>query len=321
MGLSAPRKRAKFSQDPNNTAWSRSSARFGEKLLLSQGWTPGSTLGANCASYIDNPASISHIRITVKDNNLGLGAKNGAHCDDNPTTGLDGLQNLLGRLNGKDEELLEKEHRSREASRRTIYAERRWGFDNFRSGGFLVGDRVHFEEAEKREVFDSATSVRDVVPKAGITDQGLEKEEMSGRESEIKALHNRSNLAPRARSTANFLDEKVPDEGGGRQAKWSRASDDDTLEAQQRLEKLERKAQRRARKAEKLAAKASKQKGQRSPDPLPPQIESMEQESVAETGSAHRSHGRHAVRQRFIQHKKMSLANQKALNEILMIRA
>ncbi|KAL8936900.1 MAG: hypothetical protein Q9211_003963 [Gyalolechia sp. 1 TL-2023] len=319
MGLSAPRKRTKFSQDPNNTAWSRSSARFGEKLLLSQGWTPGSPLGAHCASYIDNPASVSHIRINVKDNNLGLGAKNGAHGDDSPTTGLDGLQNLLGRLNGKDEELLEKEHRSRVASRRTIYAERRWGFGNFISGGFLAGDRAHLEEAENREVSDSATNIHDMVPKAGITEQGLENEkERSGREPELEPQHQPSDVAPRPSSAANPLDERVIDGDGRRHAKRSRAH---TREAQQRPEKLERKAQRRARKAEKSAAKASKHKSQRPPDPLPAQLEPKKQEPMAETGSAHRSRGRHAVRQRFIQHKKMSLTNQRALNEILMIRA
>ncbi|KAL8942375.1 MAG: hypothetical protein Q9216_001695 [Gyalolechia sp. 2 TL-2023] len=336
MGLSAPRKyiytvllfieivgqanierRANLSRDPNNTAWSRSPARFGEKLLLSQGWRPGSLLGAQCATYVNNPASSSHIRINAKDNNLGLGAKNGGPCDDGPTTGLDGLQNLLGRLNGKDEELLEKEHRRKEAYRRNVYAEQRWGFGNFISGGFLVGDRIYLEEAESREVSTSITNNSEVTAKVGIIDQGsLKGKKRSGKESESKALRDPSNLPPKPGSTGNSLDERVIGEGGGQQTKLLRADDDHTLEARQRLEKLERKAQRRARKAEKLAGKASKHKGHRPPDPLQAQVEPEKQASVVELGSAQRSHGRHAVRQRFIQHKKMSLADQRALNEV-----
>ncbi|KAL8720395.1 MAG: hypothetical protein Q9225_002747 [Loekoesia sp. 1 TL-2023] len=324
MGLSAPRRRARLSHDPNNTAWSRSTARFGQKLLLSQGWTPGSSLGANNTSYINNPGSVSQIRISVKDNNLGLGAKNGSQDDEGPTTGLDGLQNLLGRLNGKDEKLIEKEQQSREDSRRTIYAERRWGFGNFVSAGFLVGGMIQNGEVGHRETFDSTTSICDAKPKAKLDKQALKKKKRrSGREPEPRALHGPSSLASEVSSAANPLDENAADSDGERQAERSRATDEDMLEAQQRLEKLERKTQRRARKAEKLAARASKQQAQRPPDTLPTQVESEKQVLVAEPQPTKEniSHGRHAVRQRFIQHKKMSLADQKSLNEILMIRA
>lgn len=247
---------------------------------------------------------------------MGLGAKNGALSDGGPTTGLDGLQNLLGRLNGKNEQILEKEHRSRTDSRRTIYADRRWGFGNFISGGFLVGDQNYLEDAENCENSDLALLACKVVPRTGITNQGWEREERSIRESQSEALHDSTDMAPQPRPNASVPDERVKEKIDMRSVKRSRATNDHALELPTHIQKKERKAQRRVHKAEKSAAKASNQRGRRPPDLLPPSNESQGQERAVETGSAYQSHGRHAVRKRFIQHKKMSLADQRALNEV-----
>lgn len=253
----------------------------------------------------------------MKDNNLGLGAKNGAHGDDSFTTGLDGLQNLLGRLNGKNEEALEKEHRSRADSRRTIYSERRWGFGNFISGGYLIGDRNHLENAENCKTSDPAPETCDMIARSGMTSRGSEKEKVkSKRRSKKEPSRNSNGMAPRLRSTASSSEERVMDKKDVRHTKRSRVADGHTLELQKRIQKQERKAQRRAHKAEKLAAEPLKHEGPRPPDLLPPPNKSKKQEPAVETASA-----RHAVRQRFIQHKKMSLMDQRALNEILMIKA
>ncbi|KAI9859601.1 MAG: telomerase inhibitor [Trichoglossum hirsutum] len=144
MGLAGPRKRTKISHDPNNTNWSRSVNGFGHKILTAQGWTPGTFLGAKSAPYaqLHSTASASHIRVVLKDDNLGLGAKRGGGEVEGECTGLSAFQGLLGRLNGRTEEEVNKEQKAREAIRRETYMENRWGLIKFVRGGFLVGDEI-----------------------------------------------------------------------------------------------------------------------------------------------------------------------------------
>ena len=134
----------KLSHDPNNTRWTSDTQSFGHKIMASQGWKPGEYLGAKDAAHAEfhTAANASHIRVMIKDDNLGLGAKIGSGVGHGECTGLDAFKNLLGRLNGKDEDELEKEQKSREDLKRAIYTERRWGSIRFVQGGFLVGDRI-----------------------------------------------------------------------------------------------------------------------------------------------------------------------------------
>jgi Pin2-interacting protein X1 len=130
----------KLSHDPNNTKWTNDTESFGLKIMTSQGWQPGDYLGAKNAAHAEfhTAANASHIRVSVKDDNLGLGAKIGSGVGHGECTGLDVFTNLLGRLNGKDEEELEREQKSREDLKRAIYTERRWGSIRFVPGGFLI---------------------------------------------------------------------------------------------------------------------------------------------------------------------------------------
>lgn len=75
----------------------------------------------------------------LKDDQLGLGAKRngGDEC-----TGLDAFQTLLGRLNGKTDDVLELERKKREDAKLNVYVEMKLGTIRFVSGGFLVGDEV-----------------------------------------------------------------------------------------------------------------------------------------------------------------------------------
>ena len=83
--------------------------------MTAQGWTPGSLLGNGNTSYGEHltAASAGHIRVILKDDNLGLGAKPKSQRQDEPT-GLDAFQDLLGRLNGKSEGEIMVEQRRRE---------------------------------------------------------------------------------------------------------------------------------------------------------------------------------------------------------------
>lgn len=112
--------------------------------MTAQGWTPGQYLGAKDAAHAEfhTAANASYIRVAVRGDNLGLGAKIGSGVGPGECTGLDVFQNLLGRLNGRDEEDLAKEQKSREDLKRAIYTERKWGNVRFVRGGFLVGDKI-----------------------------------------------------------------------------------------------------------------------------------------------------------------------------------
>jgi Pin2-interacting protein X1 len=113
-------------------------------MMTAQGWQPGQFLGAKDAKHAEfhTAANASHIRVAIKDDNLGLGAKVGSGVGHGECTGLDVFKNILGRLNGKDELEIEKERQSREDLKRAIYTERKWGSIRFVQGGFLIGDKI-----------------------------------------------------------------------------------------------------------------------------------------------------------------------------------
>ncbi|KAI0136141.1 hypothetical protein F4776DRAFT_624618 [Hypoxylon sp. NC0597] len=143
MGLAGPRNRRKIQFDPNNTKWSRDETTFGQKILRAQGWEPGKFLGAQDAphSHLHSAASAAPINVLMKDDTLGLGAKP-KHKQNTECTGLDVFKDLLGRLNGKSEETIEKERQVRSGIKTNLYVERKYGLMNFVSGGLLVGDQM-----------------------------------------------------------------------------------------------------------------------------------------------------------------------------------
>ncbi|KAL2161614.1 hypothetical protein VTH06DRAFT_8176 [Thermothelomyces fergusii] len=167
MGLAAPKNKRKLGNDPNNTRWSRNTDSFGQKILRAQGWQPGEYLGARDAPHAEwhTEANATHIRVTLKDDTLGLGAKrnNGDEC-----TGLGAFQDLLGRLNGKSEETLETERKAREEVKLNLYMATKFGPMRFVKGGWLVGDQVKealsgvAEKARNGHVSDTPKESTDV---------------------------------------------------------------------------------------------------------------------------------------------------------------
>ncbi|KAI4175665.1 MAG: hypothetical protein LQ346_008043, partial [Caloplaca aetnensis] len=311
--------RVKLSYDPNNTAWSRSSEQFGQKLLLSHGWTPGASLGVKGAPYVNNPASLTHVRITAKDDNLGLGARSSGRGDEGPTTGLDGLQDLLGRLNGMEEKKLKKQHRSREETRRTLYAERRWGFGCFVSGGFLVGDKILDHGDGPLTSARPVVNVRGSSQEAGVQSKVLKKKRDKHKTAkDLSPPQEATNTAQCLDSEKNCPGKQAPWLDDEQDAKQSDTAGAGALAAQRRLEKMERKAMRRVRKVGKLAARTLEHEVQ-----IPPVNEVGKRAPAAgiRLSEGEKVHGRHAVRQRDRMFKKMSMLDPRALNEILMVRA
>lgn len=110
--------------------------------MSAQGWKPGEYLGAENASHSEHytAANASHIRILLREENLGLGAQVGKGNAD--TFGLSLFSGVLGRLNGKsDAELQKLQSAMRDAELRTYQANKH-GLMNFVSGGLLVGDTI-----------------------------------------------------------------------------------------------------------------------------------------------------------------------------------
>ncbi|CCK72386.1 telomerase inhibitor KNAG_0K00180 [Huiozyma naganishii CBS 8797] len=106
MGLAAARTKQRFGLDPRNTAWSNDTSRFGHRQLERFGWKPGMGLGMNPLH-----SNKSHIKVSIKDDNVGLGAKIARskdrkdEFDNGECLGLDVFQRILGKLNGKEVEI------------------------------------------------------------------------------------------------------------------------------------------------------------------------------------------------------------------------
>ncbi|TPX16449.1 uncharacterized protein E0L32_003743 [Thyridium curvatum] len=312
MGLAAAKNKRKLAKDPNNTKWSRNTDSFGHRMLRSQGWAPGQYLGPEDASHAEfhTAASASHIRVALRADNLGLGAKKnqGDEC-----TGLDVFKDLLCRLNGKDEAVIEEQKKAREIIKMSHYIERKFGAVRFVRGGLLVGDQV-------QKLLDDAEAA------------AAAKEE----EKSIKA-------EPADDSEASV--ESAPPKKDKKSKKRKAETDGDDDDTDRKSEKRRRKEERRKEKA-----KRKKDRSARSGSPSPEEPDSKKSKSgkkkkskskreTDDTESADQSSkdsenvtdcdaaavaavvaGRHLARKRFIAQKRRAVMDPAALNQIFMIK-
>ena len=202
MGLSEPRKRLKIGHDPRNLSWSTAapSSSVGHRLMTSQGWSEGQALGARTPSTGTSTPTItsddatrlamSKVGMLFKDDTLGLGAKLKSKDVEGQRTGLDAFQSVLGRLNSKTEEELEK-HVEKESERKLErYATGRWGGMMFVPGGVLVQgegfksaqEGIEEKRRKAEQKSKDETGPEDVVgsrslaqPKAQAVDEKAEK--------------------------------------------------------------------------------------------------------------------------------------------------
>ncbi|KAH0541935.1 hypothetical protein FGG08_003655 [Glutinoglossum americanum] len=316
MGLAGPRKRTKISHDPNNTNWSRSTNNFGHKILTAQGWTPGTYLGAKNAPHAQfhSAASASHIRIALKDDNLGLGAKRGSGQVEGECTGLSAFQGLLGRLNGKTEEEVDKERKSREDVRREIYMENRWGSIKFVKGGLLVGDKIREEPAD-----DETGRPQEPTAPMGRTAEGTAGNEEYSEGKGRRKVEKQSDECGDSRQRSADKPDKA--QAGEKEVK---SKEDKEKKKNRRLERRGRRSTKRQIAKEQVAAGKMEECSEQSPSAQDPllkavAIDSAEPERANASSSMSTgmlSRGRHVVRQRYIQQKKMALLDMQALNEI-----
>ncbi|KAK0320644.1 telomerase inhibitor [Friedmanniomyces endolithicus] len=351
-------KREKLSHDPNNTAWTRATDNYGHRILASQGWKTGDYLGAENAPHADHytAANASHVRVLLREDNLGLGAKVGGKANAE-TFGLSTLSSIFGRLNGKSEGDVEKLERGlRDAELRSYQAEKH-GYMNFVRGGLLVGDKI--EEVQDTKVVVKTVDVEvgkaSKKRKAGKDAPEVETEDGSKerRKKQKSAARDEApvNLEGVAKETAILIAETASasdpvalgdddrEKAAKRQRKAQRRAERETREpgtdiskddkARLKLEKRARKEERRKRKEEKRALKAAEPSSDSDSTttavttailtPISSGLTSGVSTPIQATPAF--AGGRHAIRQRYIMQKRMASMDPRALNEILMIKA
>jgi len=340
--LTSSFRRVRISDDPNNTAWSRSTTAYGHRQLLAQGWSPGQTLGAANAphAHLHSNASHSHIRIQLREDNSGLGVKKGSGQAAGVCTGLDAFQAMLGRLNGKGEEALEREQRSRDDLRRAMHVERKGWLLNFVRGETLVGDDVlrlkqeldgvklgkAQEESKRSQIKTEEVEERVVKIEEGepaIAMDAIKQEGRSTKDRKEKKLKRRRRDGESAEtSPGHFLaSESIKQESG---VEDSSSESEKTRKASRKEEKVMRREEREAkrkRKQTRSAAREHKEGSNLSGTPvlLPPEAEAeFVRYGTSAPVKAVSSGGRHHVRQRYIRQKRAAMMDPQALKEVCM---
>lgn len=279
----------------------------------------------------------------MKDDNLGLGAKRGNAKGE--TFGLDGLQALLGRLNGKSEEALQKEEEARRDVKLAMYQERRFGGMRFVSGGFLEGDNIEQaarEHAEGPQTDPLSTNApSDVDPPSRkrkrkkmepldtppsstpVADKSCKRRE-SERSCDVQKAE--SKKGKRRKLPASLeLNSNMEDTG---QCGLSAQTPPATQKREAASDTVEIKMDRR-RNVEKKAGKEAKQlpsiknlEKQAGAEILDNEAAALETAAKAGRDSSDRevapipARGRHLVRQRYIQQKRMASTDEQALREV-----
>ena len=102
--------------------------------MLSQGWKAGEGLGAaNHRGF--NSYDNSQLKVSFKDDTLGLGASLKSKDIEHSRTGLDAFQGLLGRLNGKSDTEVQEAEKKVEDRKLAMFAQGKFGGMVFVPGG------------------------------------------------------------------------------------------------------------------------------------------------------------------------------------------
>ncbi|KAG9943524.1 hypothetical protein KCU85_g8586, partial [Aureobasidium melanogenum] len=321
MGLAGPKRRTKIGTDPNNNNWAKATDSFGHKILASQGWKPGDTLGAKDANHASHytVGSNSHIRVLLKDDNLGLGAARGGNNAE--TFGLSLYSGLLGRLNGKSEAEVEKQQTAQRDVELALYQGRKYGNINFISAGFLVGDKM---DLKSTVMPNSKSTPQQAAPDAANKKRKRSEPEQQSNndassESDSSDSDDEVDEAPKAKkvkeSKKDKKSSKKEKKDKKRKALDASGSEDETR-AEKKARKAERRAKKEAKKEEKRKRKEEKKaakSGTATPSSTPG--------TPADPAPVAALYGRQNVRQRYIAQKRLAFMDPQAMKEIFMVKA
>jgi Pin2-interacting protein X1 len=207
-------------------------------MLRAHGWEPGQYLGAKDAPHAQwhTAANASHIRVVLKEDNLGIGAgrNQGDQC-----TGLNDFQDILGRLNGKADAVVETERKVREDVIVSLYVQRKFGPMRFVKGGWLVGDQVQ----ETPEAGGKVVEIEDSKDMSDNSESPETEEEQAGE----KAKKSKKRKLEDGASTQD---------DGAKKSKKRRAEDGSGTETEKEKRRRERK-EKKSKKREDAAAGAA----------------------------------------------------------------
>jgi hypothetical protein len=230
-----------------------------------------------------------------REDNLGLGAKTGSQRDNNH--GLEILQGVLGRLNGKSSEALEKEEKALRDVKCALYAEQRWGSLRFVHGGVLTGKTTLEVTSTPLDELPNASEEED-----GASPAGGSESTPNAEAADRKALRRKEKREKKER--------KEKKQKRSRKEQRVDAEDHADPDAQNEASEKAAKKERKRQKALERQNVAKETEGTSEPEAVV-KIEATPRSSGSNTPSS-----RFHVRQRYIQHKRMAMMDPKALSEV-----
>lgn len=303
MGLAGTKVKQRFGLDPRNTNWSNDTEKFGHKYLEKMGWKPGKGLG-----LVDH-AMTSHVKVSIKTDNAGLGSKlakkrKNDEFDSGECAGLDVFQRILGRLNGKEEQINNELERQRKES----IINGKWGMH------FVKGDTLkstwdaeckQLMKGEKRKAEESeaprkkAKKLDDKSEKKSKKDKKskkLEKDDVS----EKKDKKDKKDKSKKDKSEKDKSEKKDKKE----KSKKEKKSDEESKSL-----KKEKKSKDKKEKSKKSKKEKSSDEEEVTRDSMLKPREKAKEEIAT----------RLSARAKWIRQKRASVMDAKALNEIFMI--
>lgn len=308
--------------------------------MTTLGWKEGQSLGNRFSAHVGpndvERLAAARVGMLFKDDNLGLGAKKRGKDVEAQRTGLDAFQGLLGRLNGKEEEELKREEKKVEDRRLEMYVRGRWGGMVFVRGELLVGDMKDKkqEKAEKAQAKQEAQNQIDSVRSEAAETKPQLTRDASGDEAEEKQ-RKREEKRQRKEHRRRRREEKVQRKAAKKarqEARLGPSNDDsaaDTLEvlsihksplSQPGDEPVSSSASENENRMSSSSTARQQRKRRRSSTSHSEteRVKAAALNSNTQTGTTKLKNGRHLLRGRNIQAKKMAFMDSKGLNEIFM---
>lgn len=275
--------------------------------MTKHGWKEGQSLGNRDSTHVGlndvERLAASRVGILFKDDSLGLGAKRKSKDIEGQRVGLDAFQGLLGRLNGKSEGELRKEEKKVEDRKLEMYARGRWGGMVFVRGGVLVGSKEDEEEKEHDDGNDQRTPSQP--PQEVDSDTAVEAEKRKNKQEKRQCKEERRKR--REEKALRKLTKKT------KQSKRTNNTDDSEPNTARSTTLALHKSPLTQPADEPVSSSSSAS----SPSPSDTETEKAKLPPVV-TAAPMRNNGRHLLRGRNIQAKRMAFSDTKGLDEIFM---
>ncbi|KAI5955076.1 PXR1 [Candida jiufengensis] len=300
MGLAGTKVKQNFGLDPRNTNWSNDTTRFGHQYLSKMGWKSGKGLGIT-------PDSITtHLKIHIKQDNSGLGAKLKKADKDkdlDECSGLDAFQRILGRLNGKEDKI----NKAMDLKRNDEIINGKWGMR------FVKGEVLSSTwDKDSKKLISYKNDDENNTKKRSIEEESEDQELINGDIRQSKKIK----LDAKDKKSKKEKKEKKE-----KKDKKDKKSKKRNIEKDEILEKKDKKSKKSKSKddsnsKDKKEKKDKKNKKNKTKESSSKET-SVETDSRSSTPTTLAS--RHSARSKWIKQKRASVMDPKALNEIFMI--